>query len=275
MNAAHPPETSSGHKTSRFTEDLPEAEEGKLKPEAQTTSADEARPKSSGSVDSAKDRQDPSSSSTTLSPKVRTNKRSPVKNHEGSVDDSDDRLSPSSSSKQTSATKRSPKSPPAPADLDDSSDGDQLAGSSVESEREERGRKEERVSQSTEDRDRPPAKPPRPKLPPENSSRARTARNSPPSRSSQSASGSRDRDDQSRRPSSSPFCSSWSCCCSSPFCVLSHWRGWSWIRVRLPHVLGPAVAVLMVAPKLTGPTSGIWYCQVGDTKLGGLGFCQE
>ena len=291
VDSARPPGTSSRQprpsldappRKSRFTENLPGAPKEEGDPTARTATTDEERSTVSPPL------------SVKLPPEVQTTKSSPVKTPERS------RLSPSSSPKKTPVDKGSSKRPPVltPASADDSSDGGQRTASSVESGRGERGRKRDKISQGTEGEEEPPVGTPRRRLPSESSNRPRpdvraskdredrsnsrgrsqaTAQHPPPPRSSQSAGGSQDRTDPSRRPSSSSSCSScssWSCCCSSPCCGLSNWRGWSWIRVHLPYALGLTVAVLMVGLKLTGPISGIWYCQVGDTTLGGLGYCQ-
>jgi hypothetical protein len=51
------------------------------------------------------------------------------------------------------------------------------------------------------------------------------------------------------------------------------WRGWPWICRNLPWPCVLCMCALMGALAISGPILGLWFAQMGNVKLGGLGFC--
>ena len=71
-------------------------------------------------------------------------------------------------------------------------------------------------------------------------------------------------------------CSSWSGCSSiscGSFCRCANWTGWLWMRRYSAYPVALVVGLTMVGLSLTGPVLDVWFCEVGEVKLGGIGYC--
>jgi hypothetical protein len=61
----------------------------------------------------------------------------------------------------------------------------------------------------------------------------------------------------------------------SQWSLLSEWRGWPLIRSYMPAVSGFAAWIFMGVLSTTGPATGVWFAEKGETKLGATGFCES
>lgn len=62
-------------------------------------------------------------------------------------------------------------------------------------------------------------------------------------------------------------------CIGTSFGTMMKWRLWGWLRLRSAYIFAVGIWGLMVALTLTGPISKVYFCEEGESKLGGTGYC--